>query len=104
LSLPTAFASYKFRRPSLISSNVILNPSSSRPVRLPKTCVDRSELTISEIEQKNVYRRLASSSSFTTNSPVASFCKGGIDDETNSPVASFCKGGIDDEVDLLLHF
>jgi hypothetical protein len=52
----------------LISSNVILNPSNSRPVRLPKTGVGRSELTISEIEQKNVHRRLASSSSFTTNS------------------------------------
>jgi hypothetical protein len=83
LSLPTAFPNFKFRRTSLISSIVILNTSSSRPVRVSKTGVGRSESIISEIEQKNVFRRLALSSSFTANSPVASFCKGGRGDEVD---------------------
>jgi DNA-directed RNA polymerase subunit H (RpoH/RPB5) len=38
---------------------------------------------ISENEQKNVFRRLALSSSFTANSPVASFCKDGRGDEVD---------------------
>jgi hypothetical protein len=50
LSLPTAFPNFKFRRTSLISSIVILNTSSLRPVRLSKTGVGRSESVISEIE------------------------------------------------------
>jgi hypothetical protein len=33
-----------------------------------------------------VFRRLALSSSFTTNSPVTSFCKGGIGDEVDLPI------------------
>jgi hypothetical protein len=38
-----AFPNFKFRRTSLISSIVILNTSSLRPVRLSKTGVGRSE-------------------------------------------------------------
>jgi hypothetical protein len=49
----------------------------------------KRKYSVSLLGKKNVFRRLALSSSFTTNSPVASFCKGGIGDEVDLTIDFF---------------
>jgi hypothetical protein len=67
--------------------DVLLNLNLGKAVGNDKISHNMLRHTASTVEQKNVFRRLALSSSFTTNSPVATFCKGDIGDEVDLPIS-----------------